>query len=593
MSLTGNLEDLPLLDILQIVSFSKKTGHLTIRASEGEGAIVFKDGLVVSSFTWESLPVDPRVVTLPPDRRASLIKNRIVMALERLTRLREGQFNFALSEDIPKTIGARDISLEVLPSGINPQEMLLDLARGLDEDRRDSSAALEASFAQPEGDAFGDTFEDPVEETGDTVVAEFLRGDAGAPETEEEELKDAGTLELEPAQEGSAPAPEPLPDSLPTPAPPPPAAAARPAATAPEPPPPPTAPEPPPRTVLLVDDEEDVRGIIAGLFGMVGYEVIEAEDPESAVKAAHKLNKAGTRFLLLVDLGMPDSGGSSFYGGFEVVKRLVKMNLRPPVLMMTESLKPALQARARQMGISSFVFKPGLSKLDRKQFEADLRAFATKLVQDVIPSLGRADSSRKKKADRVAGSEEPPAAPVGIPPSAADLTRELGLLQQHLAELRKQTDPTQVAVMVMRVAREFFERGVILLVKNDELRGLGGFGMVPKDQKIGLIVRDVMIPLKEPSVFRDVVDGQKPFLGPVPDGKAARALIGKVGRFKAGSAVLLPLLTNRETIAVLYGDNPESGVTPGRLETLELFINQAGIALENAFLQRKLRTTQA
>ena len=51
---------------------------------------------------------------------------------------------------------------------------------------------------------------------------------------------------------------------------------------------------------------------------------------------------------------------------------------------------------------------------------------------------------------------------------------------------------------------------------------------------------------------------------------------------------LLPLLTNRETIAVLFGDNPETGRELGRLEPLEVFINQAGIALENAFLQRKL-----
>jgi CheY-like chemotaxis protein len=576
MSLTGNLEDLPLLDILQIVSFSKKTGFLTIRAPEGEGAIVFRDGLVVSSFTWESLPVDPRVVTLPPDRRAAMIKNRIVMALEQLSRLREGQFNFALSEDIPKTIGARDISLELLVSGINPQEMLLDLARGLDEDRRDSSAAIEASFAQPEPDAFEDAADEPVEEQGDALVADFLRGERPAPAPAEDEAPDSSTLAFQPAMSAAPPSPKPAPE---------------PARAAPEAPPP--APEPPPRTVLLVDDEEDVRGIIAGLFGMVGYEVIEAEDPESAVKAAHKLNKAGTRFLLLVDLGMPDSGGSTFHGGFEVVKRLTKMNLHPPVLMMTESLKPALQARARQMGISGFVFKPGLSKLDRKQFEADLRAFATKLVQDVIPSLGRTDIPRKKKEDRVAGSLAPLPASAGPARTAEDLSRELGLLQERLADLRKQTDPTQVAVMVMKVAREFFERGVILLVKSDELRGLGGFGLVPKEHKIGLIVREVVIPLKEASVFRDVVDGQKPFLGPLPDGKAVRALMAKIGKFKSTSAVLMPLLTNRETIAVLFGDNPESGVTPGRLETLELFINQAGIALENAFLQRKLKTANA
>ena len=35
MSLSGSVEDLPLLEILQVVSFCQKTGHLTVRAPEG------------------------------------------------------------------------------------------------------------------------------------------------------------------------------------------------------------------------------------------------------------------------------------------------------------------------------------------------------------------------------------------------------------------------------------------------------------------------------------------------------------------------------------------------------------------------------
>ena len=150
MSLTGNLEDLPLLDILQIVSFSKKTGYLTIRAEEGEGGIVFLDGLVVAAFTWDSLPVEPRVATLSEGARGKAIRSRIEIALEQLIRLREGQFNFSLTAGPPKVVGQRDITLETLDYGINPQELLLELARGMDEDRRDSTAAVEASFAQPE-----------------------------------------------------------------------------------------------------------------------------------------------------------------------------------------------------------------------------------------------------------------------------------------------------------------------------------------------------------------------------------------------------------------------------------------------------------
>ena len=66
MSLTGNLEDLPLLDILQIVSFSKKTGFLAIRTEEGLSAIVFREGFVVSAFTWDSPPLAGPGEKTPP-----------------------------------------------------------------------------------------------------------------------------------------------------------------------------------------------------------------------------------------------------------------------------------------------------------------------------------------------------------------------------------------------------------------------------------------------------------------------------------------------------------------------------------------------
>jgi CheY-like chemotaxis protein len=548
VSLTGNLEDLPLLDIIQIVSFSKKTGYLTIRASQGEAAIIFRDGFVVSSFAWDSLPLDPRVTGLAPDRRAALIRNRIEMALERLIRLREGQFSFSLSAEPPAALGGREIALETLQVGINPQELLLDLARGIDEDRRDSSAALEASFAQPA-----------------------------------EDLTEA--------------APEAHPPETTAPEPPAPAVAAAPvgAVSAPQAPPPaePIPPTPPPpaediRTLLLVDDEEDVRRVLAERFTQGGYQVVEAEDPESAVKKGGRLGKAGIPYLLVTDLGMPTSGGSSFHGGFEVVKRLWKMNQQPPVLMMTDSLSSALQARAKQMGISSFVFKPGLSKLDPDQFLADLRAFAQKLLDDVVPRMSRSGPVAPSRPGRA----PTPAPGAPLPATYEELSREFHALQRRLEELRRPSDATQIAALVMRVAREFFERGILFLVKNDEVRGLGGFGPAPKEDKLNLIVRDVVIPLSEPSVFLDTVTTHAAFAGPMPDGRWGQYLMGKIGRFRSGAVALIPLLTHREVIALLYGDNPETGREFGRIEPLEVFINQAGIALENAFLQRKLQALQ-
>lgn len=573
MSLNGNLEDLPLLDILQIVSFSKKTGFLAIQAEPGEGAIVFQEGFVVASFTWDSLPVDPRAASLPEAKRAALIRERIAMALEQLIRLREGQFSFSLTDEIPETIANRDIRGETLHAGINPQELLLDLARGIDEDRRDSSAALEASFAQPMEEEL--LPELAPEDSADDVVADFVKGAHVSPVPAEDDPLFDHTMPLSPLEE-VAEAPE-------EPRAPPPAVAPPQEA--------PTPTGPPARTILLVDDEADVRGVLAGLFRMVGYEVVEADEPTAAVREAQKLGKAAKDFFLITDLGMPTSGGSSFQGGFEVVKRLGKMNMSPPVLMMTENLSPTLQARARQLGISSFVFKPSLSKLDSKQFEADLRAFASKLVQDVLPRLGRPETSRRKAKGPADAASAVPKAPVK-PPSIEDLSRDFSMLQQRLDELRTHGDATQISVLVMRVAREFFERGILFLVKNDEVRGLGGFGPAPKDQSIGLLARDIVVSLEEPSVFRDVVAERRPFVGAPPEGKWSRYLVGKIGRFQASEIALMPLLTHRETIAVLFGDNPETGRPLGRLDGLEVFINQAGVALENAFLQRKVQTLE-
>ena len=47
MGLVGQLEDLALPDIFQILSLSRKTGRLTLTRREGSGMIIFKEGLVI------------------------------------------------------------------------------------------------------------------------------------------------------------------------------------------------------------------------------------------------------------------------------------------------------------------------------------------------------------------------------------------------------------------------------------------------------------------------------------------------------------------------------------------------------------------
>jgi GAF domain-containing protein len=150
-------------------------------------------------------------------------------------------------------------------------------------------------------------------------------------------------------------------------------------------------------------------------------------------------------------------------------------------------------------------------------------------------------------------------------------------------------DANQIAVVVMKVAREFFERAILFVVKNEQVRGLGGFGLAPRDETINLVARQVAIPVAEASVFRDVVAGRRPYAGPLPNDRWAGHLAGRIGRFQSKGVAILPLVSHHETIALVYGDNPETGREPARLDALELFLRQAGVALENVFLQRKVQ----
>ena len=152
VSLSGSVEDLPLLEILQVVSFCQKTGHLTVRAAEGDAAVVFDSGRVVAGYAWD-VPALPLADPAPGPARERLVRERIAATLERLVRLREGEFAFHLSQEVPTALGGRDLAGEMLAGGINPEELMLDLAKKLDEDRRDAAAALEASFATPLAEA--------------------------------------------------------------------------------------------------------------------------------------------------------------------------------------------------------------------------------------------------------------------------------------------------------------------------------------------------------------------------------------------------------------------------------------------------------
>ena len=148
MSLSGRIEDLPLLDIVQIVAFTQRTGYIRVETEVGVGAIVFRNGRVVACFSPGSSERVPRTAMAPLEWEKRLTAG-IAADLSALSRLRDGNFGFVLSNDVPKQIEGYSLERETLSVGVDAQELLLDLARELDESRRDAATALAAPEAAP------------------------------------------------------------------------------------------------------------------------------------------------------------------------------------------------------------------------------------------------------------------------------------------------------------------------------------------------------------------------------------------------------------------------------------------------------------
>ena len=503
MSLSGSVEDLPLLEILQVVAFCQKTGHLTVHAPAGEAAVVFERGHVVSGYIWD-VPGLPR--DQPPDgpARELVVRQRLASTLERLVRLREGEFAFHLCESVPEAPGGRDLSGETLSAGINPEELMLDLARQLDEDRRTAAATFEASFAAP-----GD----------DEVLLEEL------------------PLEELPPDEPPAPAP-------------------------------PTGP-----VVLLLDDEPEIRRVVGERLAASGFQVSAVDSALAARTEMERLASAGMPFLLVADLAVPSESGTSFRGGLDVARTASGLSAPPPVVLMAETFDNKIRARARRLGVSLLAFKPGLSKLDPLQYGADLRAFGDKLARDLVPRL---------EGRRAAAGPKPAPVPVPTPDEAA----RAALLRSALEEMQRSPDPDLVAFLLLRTARAFLPRVLLFVAKDDRLRGLSGFGPVDSGDSLDLLAREVSVPLHPPSAFSEAVATGRPWMGALPADGPLRDLLDRIGPMQASTGVVLPVRAHRETIAVLYGDAPEGGDLPV-IGPLVEFAEQAGLALEKAFLSRR------
>jgi CheY-like chemotaxis protein len=103
-------------------------------------------------------------------------------------------------------------------------------------------------------------------------------------------------------------------------------------------------------TILLVDDEEDIREFGKELFGRCGYNVRTVADGESALALYRKEGKDID--LVILDLIMPGMGGRQF------LEELLKINPTARVLVASGHHREQSTAETLEAGAKGFIKKP-------------------------------------------------------------------------------------------------------------------------------------------------------------------------------------------------------------------------------------------
>lgn len=540
MGLKGQLEDLPLIDMLQIIAFSQKSGYLRVSGPAGRGAVVLSEGRILFAFSWSTMERIREMAREPEKITDGAKRQNIEAALRELAGLREGSFRFELTDEIGDELAGVPIRPFMVGGGLDPQELLLDLAVEIDNERREATSLLELAF---EGD--------PPPEDPFTSEHDRMRGDSGSAQAESSEgLPPSATAGIDaPALTDVVTASD--------------AAPVEPVASR--------------HTVVLVDDESPVTDVVGGELESRGYRVFTASSPGTGAELVRQRRQQGESLLVAVDLKMPTSSGESFYGGFELIRRLHGEHFTEPVLLMVESLSEAARAQAKALGVRRIVYKPTLTKPDRELYRADLLEF-TDSVEKQLEKLVEDRSHCENLA-------APLRRPSSTDRSGAALAEFLASMTKKLVEPGGSAD---VSLLVMEVAERFFERGVLFVIKRDAARGLAGFGLGSNEKDCTELVRDLTLSIHGVDSLAQVVStGQTRRLSEELDGLEG-SLFETIGRANASEGILIPMLYNRSTLLLLYGDNGVSGRDLGDVGGLELFMAQAGMALENKLLQRKL-----
>lgn len=578
MSFTGDLEHLSIVDVIQLLHATRKSGALTVRGRKGESQLVFNDGYIISANHYDNslrignilveagvIAAETLAAALEEQRNAGANRRPLVATLIEGGRVRKEDAYRGLEALIELTVveiltwkrGTFDLDVanvtvsdeyRYFPEKLNQEitlhteNVLMDALRIFDEKMRDGLLAVEEVTDETPPSREAD------DEAGFTISADDLgladvdklekaipRVFAGledrTPHLKIQELgADLSDREREEllaflgSYSGHA-------DT-----------GADRAGTTP--------------SVIFFSADDLMAYCITAVCRQEGISVLATSEEQDLDPIINQL--LAKKALPVIVFDTPDSVGVQYSPHKLEGLRLLKQKAHPQV------------AALQLVSPRDYVFAlDSLKEGVRAVFPRPVRQERGEtFLEDTLRFLG-ALPAYLKAMERDQGST--PA----------------GRIATGLAALRRLAEPPEIALALLRSVAAEFPRALTLIVREGELIAERSIG-VRGDRRDGASPPlRFTIPLAKPSLLREVIEKRSTFFGKTDDEIVREHLFAAIGAPLSPTVFLLPLGSFGKTISLVYGDFGQGEPSPVPVDFLELLAGEAGLVLENAVYRRK------
>lgn len=160
-------------------------------------------------------------------------------------------------------------------------------------------------------------------------------------------------------------------------------------------------------------------------------------------------------------------------------------------------------------------------------------------------------------------------------------------LRRGTARLRQVASLPETALILLETLACIFPRTLTLVVRDNELIAERSIGMIAPPDEGPSQIMGFKVPVPAGSFVRSLLDKKRIFYGRAEDPLLHTHLYGAVGAPSHPELFMMPLCVRGKVVSCTYADSGELQPTTVPLVALEVFANQAALALENALLRRQ------